>query len=119
MPARNAYLEFLLEHLEPLGDVSSRSMFGGFCLYCDGIPFALVAQGALFLKTDAMTRTSFESRGLKAFRPFEDKPTTMSYYEAPPEIFEDEAAMRKWCGGAVEAGRRARTKPSKRKSKGA
>ena len=118
MPARNSYLEFLLEQLAPLGEISSRAMFGGHCLYCDAVVFALVASNALFLKTDDANRAAFEARGLKAFRPFEDQDAVMSYYEAPPEIFEDSDAMQKWCGGSVDAGRRAQAK-KKRKKKGA
>ena len=118
MPARNTYLEFLLEQFAPLGDISSRAMFGGHCLYCDGVVFALVANNAVFLKTDASNRPAFEARELRAFRPFEDQDAAMSYYEAPPEIFEDSNAMREWCGGSVEAGRRAQAK-RKPKKKGA
>jgi DNA transformation protein len=110
MPARNPYLEFLYEQMAPLGDISSRAMFGGHCLYCDGIVFALVGGGALFLKVDDVNRPEFEARGLMAFKPFDDQDVTMSYYEAPPEIFEDPDAMKNWCGGAVEAGRRAQLK---------
>lgn len=110
MPQKsNPYLEFLVEQMSPLGEITSRSMFGGYCLYCDGTVFALVANQALFLKADDENRGAFDARGLKAFRPFEG-PETMSYYEAPPEIFEDSDAMKHWCGGAVEAGRRAQAK---------
>jgi DNA transformation protein and related proteins len=109
MPARSPYLEFLFEQMAPLGDISSRAMFGGHCLYCDGTVFALVARNALYLKVDAANRPQFETRGLKPFKPFEDQDVTMSYYEAPPEIFEDPDAMRQWCNGCIEAGRRART----------
>lgn len=118
MPARNTYLEFLLEQLAPLGEISSRAMFGGHCLYCDGVVFALVANNALFLKADDVNRGGFEARGLRAFRPFEDQDAVMSYYEAPPEIFEDSDAMRDWCGGAVAAGRRAQAR-KKAKKRGA
>jgi DNA transformation protein len=85
-------------------------MFGGHCLYCDGTVFALVAGSVLFLKVDEVNRPAFEARGLNAFKPFDDQDVTMSYYEAPPEIFEDSDAMKQWCGGAVEAGRRAQLK---------
>lgn len=37
------YIEFLKEWLAPLGEISARAMFGGHCLYCDGVVFALVA----------------------------------------------------------------------------
>ena len=43
MPATPAYLDFLLEHLAPLGTITQRRMFGGHCLYCNGTVFALVA----------------------------------------------------------------------------
>ncbi|MBC7924082.1 MAG: TfoX/Sxy family protein [Bryobacteraceae bacterium] len=113
MPAPNPYLEFLSEQLAPLGQITNRSMFGGHCLYCDGVVFALVASSAIFLKADDVNRPAFEAAGYKPFRPFEG-PETMSYYEAPPEIFEDPQAMRLWCGGALEAGRRAQLKKSAR-----
>lgn len=117
MPQKsNPYLEFLAEQMAPLGDITSRAMFGGYCLYCDGIVFALVANQALFLKADDENRGNFDSRGLKAFRPFEGS-ETMSYYEAPPEIFEDPDAMKQWCGGAVEAGRRSKSKKTAKKTR--
>lgn len=113
----NPYLEFLAEQMEPLGEITWRAMMGGYCLYCDGTVFALVANQALFLKADNENRSAFEARGLQPFRPFEGS-MTMSYYEAPPEIFEDPDAMRQWVGGAVEAGGRAaakkKGKPTKR-----
>lgn len=123
MRARNAYLEFLLEQFSPLGEITSKSMFGGYCLYCEGTVFALLADNALFLKADDENRQRFVDRGLKAFRPFPDKDVSMSYFEAPPEIFEDSDAMRDWVGESVAAGKRSakprRTRsPRARKPKG-
>lgn len=114
MPARTAYLEFLHEQLAPLGEISSRAMMGGHIFYCGGVVFALVASNALYLKTDDVNRREFHERGLRAFRPYRDSETVMSYYEAPPEIFEDPEAMKHWCGGAVEAGRRTQRKKKSR-----
>jgi len=91
-------------------------MMGGHIVYCDGVPFALVANNELFLKADAHTRPDFVARELKAFQPFPDKPGTMSYCAAPPEMLEDDEALLKWAGGALEAGRRALAK-KKPKSK--
>lgn len=115
MAARNPYLEFLHEQFAPLGEISSRAMFGGHCLYCDGVPFGLVANNQVFLKADAVNRPDFEARNLPAFKPFDDQDVIMSYYEAPAEIYEDADAMRHWCGAAVGAGRRAQAKKRKRK----
>lgn len=110
MPARNPFLEFVQEQFSPLGEISSRAMFGGYCLYCNGIVFALVANNQVYLKADQINRPQFEARRLPPFRPFEDQNTVMSYYQAPPEIYEDSDAMRQWCGGAAEAGKRAQIK---------
>jgi DNA transformation protein len=115
MPNRASYLEFLLEQLAPLGDVITRSMFGGHVIYCEGTVFALVANNALYLKADDHNRPAFEARGLEAFHPFEDANAVMQYYEAPPEMFEDPKALLDWAGGAVAAGRRAKAKKKPRK----
>jgi DNA transformation protein len=107
MRSRNPYVEFLTEQFQPLGEISARAMFGGYCLYCDGVVFALVAGNELYLKADEKNRDRFVERGLKAFQPFEDRSATMSYFQAPPEVFEDRDAMKEWVGGSVSAGRRA------------
>ncbi len=110
MPKPNPYIDFLIEHFEPLGEITARAMFGGHGLYCDGVFFALVAHNAVFLKADDVNQPEFEARGLKAFRPFEDKAGVMRYFEAPAEMFEDPDALKHWAGGAVAAGIRARGK---------
>ncbi len=107
MSAKNTYVEFVVEHFEPLGAITARAMFGGHVLYCDGIPFALIASGEVYLKVDRHNRPAFEARGLAPFRPFPDRPGVMQYCQLPPETFEDPEALRLWAGSAVEAGRRA------------
>ena len=99
-----------MEQFAPLGTITVRAMFGGHTLYCEGIPFALIANNAVFLKADDHNRPVFEARELQPFKPFEDKPGVMQYYQTPPEIFEDPQALREWGGPAVEAGRRAQAK---------
>jgi len=110
MPAKDRFVEFCIEQFASLGRIESRYMFGGWCLYCNGAVFALIAGGALFLKADSHNMPDFEARGLPAFRPFADKPDVMKYFQAPPEIFEDDDALRHWCGGAIAASLRAKKK---------
>jgi DNA transformation protein len=105
----NPYIEFLQEQFEPLGEIRAKSMFGGHGLYCDEVFFALVANGEVFLKADDVNRPDFEASGLQPFRPFEG-PSVMQYYQAPAEMFEDSEVLKKWAGGAISAGRRARNK---------
>ena len=108
--AKGRFVEFCIEQFSPLGRIDSRYMFGGWCLYCDGAVFALIADGALFLKGDSHNIPEFEARGLRAFNPFPDKPDTMKYFQAVPEIFEDIDALRHWGGGAIAASLRAKKK---------
>jgi DNA transformation protein len=116
MPKPNPYLDFLSEQLELLGDINIRPMFGGYGIYCNGLFFALVGHNALYLKADDVNRPEFAARGLQAFRPRPDRDDSMSYYEAPAEMFEDPDALKHWCGGAIEAAHRAKQKPrAKRK----
>jgi DNA transformation protein len=121
MRANNRYLDFVVEWLSPLGDITARGMFGGYCLYCDGVVFALVAEDTLYLKVDDSTRPRFESLGLKPFRPFADRPKVaqrypqvMQYYPPPPEFFEDPALVADWGRAALEAGLRAKAKKGRR-----
>src|SRR5215467_14117897 len=120
MPNNSAYLDFVTDLLSPLGSIAARSMMGGHVLYCDCIVFALIANNTLYLKADADTRPHFEELGLKAFYPFEGQ-ASMSYYQPPPEFFEDEEVLMEWGRMAVGAGRRSKTKkkPQSRDRKGA
>lgn len=45
-----AFLEWIIQMLSPLGDVTSRAMMGDWCLYLNGVYFGCVCDGALFLK---------------------------------------------------------------------
>ena len=103
MPIKDNFVEFCIEQFSSLGRIDSRYMFGGWCLYCNGNVFALIADGAVYLKGDAESIPEFQARGLQAFRPFPDKPGSMKYFQAPPEIFEDADALRHWCDGAIAA----------------
>ena len=90
-------------------------MFGGHCLYCDGVVFALLANNELYLKVDDDIRGKFSGRGLKPFHPFDNQDFVMSYYQAPPELLDNSDAVLEWGGASVAAGRRAkRSKPRKR-----
>ncbi len=105
-PESDSYVEFVLEQLAPLGQITVRRMMGGYTLYCDGTVFALIARGALYLKADAGNRPTFERRGLPAFQPDENQPGTMSYFLVPADVLESREELAAWAGEAVAAGRR-------------
>jgi DNA transformation protein and related proteins len=67
--AEDEFLEHVLDQLLPLGLVLPRAMSGGFRLYFKGVFFGIVAGGRLYFKTDALTRPSYENRGMGSFAP--------------------------------------------------
>ncbi|MCH8836150.1 MAG: TfoX/Sxy family protein [Proteobacteria bacterium] len=110
------FRDYVLDLLEPLGRVRARAMFGGAGLYLDDTFFAILANDVLYLKVDEGNRGEFEAAGAAPFKPFADKPHTMSYYEAPAEVMEESEELCAWARRAWEAARRARAKGrSKRK----
>ncbi len=116
MPQRSEFVDTLLEKLAKFGEPSARFMFGGWGLYLDGVVMAIVADEVLYLKVDEATRATFEEVGSAPFKPYPDKESTMSYYDAPPDMLDDEDQFEAWIRLAIEAGLRgARKKRTKRK----
>jgi DNA transformation protein len=113
MPNKQEYLEFVMDWLSPVGEISARRMMGGHVLYCDGIVFALLSHNTFYLKVDELNRPRFEGLRLEPFRPFPDKPSAMQYYPPPAEFFEDPVTMADWARQSVAAGRRAQAKTKK------
>lgn len=111
---RSDFVEFVAEQMAFVGGLRIRAMFGGYGIYQDERMFALIADDRLYFKADATTRAEFEAKGLSPFSyVVRGKPMTMQYFEAPPEVFEEQEAMRNWVrkayGAALNA-RRARRK---------
>ncbi len=96
MPISDEFLEFVLDLLSPWGGVTARKMFGGAGLYRDGKMFGLIADDVVYLKVDDTNRPDFEEAGCGPFKPYPDKPTSMSYYEVPPDVLEEPDALVEW-----------------------
>ena len=103
------YRDYVLEQLSCLGRVRGRSMFGGVGIYLEGIFFALIAGDVLYFKVDDATRGPYVAAGMAAFKPYPNRPVTMSYYEVPAEVLEDADQLRMWGRRAAEVARRTRT----------
>ncbi len=43
-------MEFIVEQAEGAGDISTKKMFGSYCLYCDGKPVAFIGEDSVFVK---------------------------------------------------------------------
>lgn len=108
-------VQHLLDLMARWGGVHARAMFGGHGFYREGLMFALLADGDLFLKVDAQSLPNFIGRNLRAFS-FVAKGRTvnLSYHEAPPEALENGAEMAAWCELAWQAALRAKAQAEKK-----
>jgi DNA transformation protein len=109
MAKRSQFVEHVVEMMRAFGAVEAKAMFGGWGLYHRGAFFAIVAQDALYLKTDAQNRGQFEAQALEpfVFRSKDGTKTAMSYRCAPDEALEDPAVMAEWARYGYEAALRA------------
>jgi DNA transformation protein and related proteins len=103
----DAFRAFVLDQLEGLGDVTWRSMFGGVGLYCRGLFFGIIARDVVYLKADDQNRPDYERAGMKPFKPYPDRPSTMQYYAVPLEVVESALDLVVWARKAVAAADRA------------
>jgi DNA transformation protein and related proteins len=110
------FLDFLHDQLHGLGHITTRRMFSGAAIYCDGVVFALVLRDVLHFKVDDGNRGAYQAEGLEPFiYQSRGKPVRMEAYRRVPErLFDDPDEMLVWARAALAAGRRT---PSKKKPK--
>jgi DNA transformation protein and related proteins len=117
MSRHGDFVDFVAEQVAFVEGLSIRAMFGGHALYRHGEVFAIVASGQLFFKADSVSESDFEAEGMRPFTyTARGKQVTLQYFEAPPEVFEEQACMRNWVQKACEAAARS-LKSSKRTGK--
>jgi DNA transformation protein and related proteins len=106
------FLTFLKDQLAPLGHVTTRRMFSGAGVYCDGVIFALLLRDTLYFKVDDGNRPAYAAEGLQPFS-YEAKGKTVvmgAYWRIPERLFDDPDDMLEWARAALAAGRRAAVK---------
>jgi DNA transformation protein and related proteins len=114
------FVAFVSEQLASLGHVTTRRMFSGAGVYCDGVIFALILRGALYFRVDDGNRAAYQAEGLAPFS-YEAKGRTVeigSYWRVPERLFDDPDEMVTWARAALAAGHRAGAAKKKKKRKG-
>lgn len=104
MAVDNDYLAWILEQLSGAGGISTRRMFGAVGLYRGDIFFAIISDGSLYFKVGDANRAEYESRRMRRFRPYRDRPElSMTYYEVPADVIEDPEECVAWALRSVAA----------------
>tara|TARA_B110000881_G_scaffold157234_1_gene140061 strand:- start:833 stop:1201 length:369 start_codon:yes stop_codon:yes gene_type:complete len=112
------YVAHIVDLLQFIRPVESKSMFGGFGMFLEGLMFGLVAGNELYLKVDTQNLQDYEDLGLQAFS-FEKngRQFKMSYYQAPEEAMEDAELLSDWASNAYGAAMRAAAKKGGKRKK--
>jgi DNA transformation protein len=114
----DGYGTYLLDELEPLGQISLRRMFSGQGLFLDGRMIGILFDDVLYLKVDARNRPDFEAAGSEPFV-YErmGREVALSFWRLPDEIIEDGDALRVWAQRAKAAAiATGQAKPPRRKA---
>lgn len=102
------FADHVVDLMQSIGPVRARRMFGGHGIFLDGLMFALLADGALYLKADTQTAGDFVRLGLARFTyNKQGKAFALSYYQAPEEVLDSPAEMSRWANKAYSAALRA------------
>jgi DNA transformation protein and related proteins len=73
--------------------------------------FGLISADTLYFRVGDANRTEYESRRMRAFRPYRNKPdVSMTYYEVPAEVIEDCESLVAWARISVLVAKYERTR---------
>src|SRR5262245_28447440 len=107
------------EHFQDIfakfGPVEVRRMFGGAGIYADGVMFALVADGVIYLKAGEGNAAVFDHEGLEPFtyQAKKNKRAVMSYRRMPDRLYDDPDEAAQWAAAALAEARRGAQKSRK------
>ena len=109
--------EFIRELFAPFGPVTVRRMFGGAGIYSDGQMFALLFDGAIFLKVDDASIPDFEREGsqpfvyIRAKSPHRVGRASLSYWRLPERLYDDPDELAVWARRALAIAQHKKLRP--------
>jgi DNA transformation protein len=112
--------EFINDLFAPFGPVTVRRMFGGAGIYREGLMFALVFDGAIFLKVDDASIPDFEREGSRPFvytrakSPGKIGRASLSYWRPPERLYDDPEDLARWAERALAIAQRKKIAPRAR-----
>ena len=112
--------EWVREHFAALGPLEIKRMFGGAGVYRNGVIFALLDDGVVWLKGSDINIPALEAAGSRQFTyPGKDGAVmSLGYWSLPEAAVDDPDEAVDWARGAIEVAVRkaAQKKPRKAKS---
>jgi DNA transformation protein len=100
-----ADIAFAVDLFAELGNITTRKMMGGLCIYADGRLFAILdANGAIYLKAQGAFADKLRAAGARPFVYGRKDGTshTMAYWTLPDAALDDPAAACEWAREALD-----------------
>jgi DNA transformation protein len=89
-----------------MGEFEAKNMFGGTALLRNGVAFAKIKHGSLWLKVDDSNINDFVEKGMVQYTYGKNNNRTLNFYETPAEVLEDAERLIQWATKACEAANR-------------
>lgn len=105
--------DWVHEHFAALEPLEIKRMFGGAAVYSQGLIFALLDDGVVWLKADETNQPLLEKAGARQFTfPGKDgEPMAMAYWSLPDSAVDDADEAIVWARRSIDAAlRKAATK---------
>ncbi len=103
MAKLSPYAEYVIDLLHSYGDITAKSMFGGYGIYKDGVIVAIIVDDELYFKVDKTNQPQYESHDSEPFTYMgKGKQVKMSYWKVPLDIMENEGELAAWLEKSYE-----------------
>ena len=100
---KSEFLQYALDLFNPLGRLSTKTLFGGNAILKNNITFAMVFDGSIYLKTNKNTVKKYLDLNSKPLSYKKNNKTIkLRYYEIPVEILDEEDQLIQWAIEATE-----------------
>jgi len=112
--AGDEFAAYVADMLTPLGPVQVGRLFSGHGFKLDGVQFAMILRGMLYLRVDDALAAELSALGSLPFSYQTERHsmTIRSYYAVPPDRLDEADQLLAWARRAVQA---ALAKPRRRK----
>lgn len=114
-----AFGDWVREHFVALGPLQIKPMFGGASVYADGLIFALLDDGVVWMKADDTNAPALIAAGARQFSfPTKDGQTmTMGYWSLPDSAVDDPEEAVAWARRSMDVAARKAAAKRPRKPK--
>lgn len=112
-----AFGDWVREHFAALGPLEIKPMFGAASVYANGLIWALLDDGVVWLKADAENEPALRAAGARQFTysARDGQSMAMAYWSLPDSAADDAGEAVRWARGAIAAADRkaAKKRPGK------